>query len=83
MDIALVNSLYDAGTLSALYRAGLVGMKVFTYREIYLWVHEQVDAREITLSEAVVEAEKKFDKDDRTIWRALGSFTVKSLTVHA
>ncbi|WP_158993432.1 hypothetical protein [Mucilaginibacter sp. L196] len=83
MDIGLVNSLYEAGALSAMYRAGLVGMKVFTYREIYLWVHEQVDTRGITLSEAVIEAKEKFDKNDRTIWRALSSFTVKSLTVYA
>ncbi|WP_374951131.1 hypothetical protein [Mucilaginibacter sp.] len=76
MNIQLANTLFDNGILTAMYKAGLLSAKVFTYREIYLWVHAQVQVRGITKNQAVLEAEAKFGKDERTIWRALNCFTV-------
>ena len=75
MNIKLANSLFDEGVFSALYKAGFITTKVFIYREIYLWICAQVQTRGITKSQAVLEAGGKFDKDERTIWRALNSFS--------
>jgi hypothetical protein len=74
MEIKLANTLFDEGIFSALYKAGFITTKVFAYREIYLWVQAQVQTRGITKNQAVLEAEVKFRKDERTIWRALNSF---------
>jgi hypothetical protein len=52
----------------------LTTAKVFIYREIYLWVHAQLQTRSISKRLAVLEASVKFSKDERTIWRALESF---------
>ena len=75
MNIQQANALYNEGTLTALYKAGFITAKVFTYREIYLWVCAQVQTRNITKNQAVLEAEVKFEKDERTIWRAMNSFS--------
>jgi len=75
MDIQTANQLFDQGVLSAMYKAGFITTKVFTYREIYLWVNAQVQTRSITKNQAVLEAEVKFEKDERTIWRALNCFS--------
>jgi len=74
MDIKLANTLFDDGIFSAMYKAGFITDKVFLYREIYLWVNAQMQARGIKKNQAVLEAEVKFNKDERTIWRALNSF---------
>ena len=74
MNITLANTLFDDGIFSTLYKAGFITAKIFVYREIYLWVHEQINMRGITKNQAVLEAEIKFKKDERTIWRALNSF---------
>jgi len=74
MNIQLANTLFDDDIFSALYKAGFITAKVFVYREIYLWVQAQVKTRGITKTQAVLEAEVKFMKDERTIWRALNSF---------
>jgi hypothetical protein len=78
MDIQLANTLFDDGVFSALYKAGFITTKVFTYREIYLWVQAQMKTRGITKNQAVLEAEIKFERDERTIWRALNSFDENS-----
>ena len=75
MKIQLANTLFDDGVFSAMYKAGFITTKVFTYREIYLWVNVQVQTRGLTKNQAVLEAEVKFDKDERTIWRALNCFS--------
>ena len=75
MNIQLANTLFDEGVFSAMYKAGFITAKVFTYREIYLWIHTQVQVRGISKNQAVLEAELKFGKDERTIWRALNCFT--------
>ncbi|GGH03713.1 hypothetical protein [Mucilaginibacter phyllosphaerae] len=75
MNIQTANTLFDEGIFSAMYKAGFITSKVFTYREIYLWVNAQVQTRGITKNQAVLEAEVKFKKDERTIWRALNCFT--------
>jgi hypothetical protein len=75
MNIKIANTLFDEGILSAMYKAGFINTKVFVYREIYLWVQAQVKTRGITKNQAVLEAEIKFEKDERTIWRALNCFT--------
>ena len=77
MDIQLVNTLFDEGKLTALFKAGFITAKIFVYREIYLWVHNRVAEDGITKNQAVLEAEVKFNKDERTIWRALNSFQKK------
>ena len=77
MTIQLANTLFDDGIFSALYKAGFITAKVFNYREIYLWIHAQVKTRGISKNQAVLEAEIKFMKDERTIWRALNSFEEK------
>ena len=75
MNIQLANTLFDDGVFSAMYKAGFITAKVFTYREIYLWVSAQIQVRGISKNQAVLEAGVKFDKDERTIWRALNSFS--------
>ena len=74
MNIKLANTLYNEGVLSAMYKAGFITAKVFTYREIYLWINAQMQTRSITKRQAVLEAGGKFNKDERTIWRVLNSF---------
>jgi hypothetical protein len=74
MNINLANTLFDDGIFSAMYKAGFITTKVFVYREIYLWVQAQIKTRGIPKNQAVLEAEVKFRKDERTIWRALNSF---------
>jgi hypothetical protein len=75
MNIKIANKLFDEGIFSAMYKAGFITAKVFVYREIYLWVQAQVKTRGITKNQAVMDAEVKFGKDERTIWRALNCFT--------
>jgi hypothetical protein len=75
MNIKTANTLFDDGIFSAMYKAGFITAKIFTYREIYLWVLAQVKTRGLTKNQAVLEAEIKFMKDERTIWRALNSFS--------
>ena len=74
MEIKLANTLFDEGIFSAMYKAGFITTKIFIYREIFLWVQAQVQTRGINKNQAVLEAEIKFMKDERTIWRALNSF---------
>ena len=74
MNIERANTLFNQGVFTDLYRAGFITAKIFVYREIYLWVHAQVQARGVSKNQAVLEAEIKFNKDERTIWRALNSF---------
>ena len=74
MNIKLANTLFDDGIFSEMYKAGFITSKIFTYREIYLWVQAQMKIRNITKNQAVLEAGGKFNKDERTIWRALNSF---------
>ncbi|WP_179415535.1 hypothetical protein HDF19_21790 [Mucilaginibacter sp. E4BP6] len=74
MNITTANSLFDEGTFSAMYKAGFITTKVFIYREIYLWIQAQIKTRNLSKRQAVLEAEVKFKKDERTIWRALNSF---------
>jgi hypothetical protein len=75
MNIQLANTLFDDGVFSAMYKAGFITSKIFTYREIYLWVNAQMQVRSIPKNQAVLEAEVKFGKDERTIWRALNCFS--------
>jgi hypothetical protein len=75
MDIKIANALFDEGIFSAMYKAGFITTKVFTYREIYLWVNAQQQTRGVSKNQAVLEAEIKFGKDERTIWRALNCFS--------
>lgn len=81
MNIKTANALFDEGIFSELYKAGFVTNKFFTYREIYLWVQAQIQIRGIAKNQAVLEAEAKFNKDERTIWRALNSFTTTDTLV--
>ena len=74
MNITTANSLFDEGTFSAMYKAGFITTKVVIYREIYLWIQAQIKTRNLSKRQAVLEAEVKFRKDQRTIWRALNSF---------
>ena len=76
MNITTINTLFDQGIFTELYKAGFINTKVFTYREIYIWVQAQMQTRGITKNQAVLEAEAKFNKDERTIWRVLNSFSV-------
>jgi len=77
MNIKIANTLFDDGVFSAMYKAGFITAKIFVYREIYLWVQAQVKTGRLTKNQAVQEAEIKFMKDERTIWRALNSFEEK------
>ncbi|QKJ28476.1 hypothetical protein HQ865_01440 [Mucilaginibacter mali] len=81
MNINTINTLFDQGVFTELYKAGFINAKVFTYREIYLWVQAQIQTRNITKNQAVLEAEVKFGRDERTIWRALNSFTGTDIVV--
>ena len=75
MNIELVNTLFNEGIIRELFKAGFVNPKVFSYHEIYLWVHAQIKTRSISKNQAVLEASVKFKRDERTVWRALNSFT--------
>jgi hypothetical protein len=75
MDINLANALFNDGVFSELYKAGFLQEKIFTYRDIYLWIQAQMQTRGLTKYQAVLEAEVKFNKDKRTVWRALNCFT--------
>lgn len=75
MNIQTANALFNDGVFSAMYKAGFITTKVFLYREIYLWVTAQQQTRGLTKNQAVLEAEVKFGKDERTIWRALNCFS--------
>ncbi|QQL50336.1 hypothetical protein [Mucilaginibacter ginkgonis] len=74
MNINLANALFDDGVFSELYQSGFITEKIFSYREIYLWIHAQMQTRGLSKNKAVLEAEFKFNKDKRTIWRALQCF---------
>lgn len=75
MDIKLANALFEDGTFTEMYKAGFITSKVFTYREIFLWVDAQIKVRRISKNQAVLEAQVKFKKEEITIWRALRSFS--------
>jgi len=77
MNIKLANTLFDDGIFSAMYKAGFITTKVFLYREIYLWINAQLQTRAVTKRQAVLEASGKFDKDERTVWRALNCFEAR------
>lgn len=72
--IDLINVLFENGTLGLMYQKGVIRQSLFLYREIYLWVHNQVDTQGLTKNKAVLEAQFKFGKDEATIWRALRMF---------
>lgn len=74
MNITLANTLFNDGIFSEMYKAGFITDKVFTYREMYLWVHAQTKTRDLTKNQAVLEAAGKFNRDERTVWRALNCF---------
>lgn len=74
MERRLLLTFFDDGLMSALYKAGFIGVKAFLYRDIYLWVDAQVKIRKISKTQAVLEAEIKFDRSEATIWNALKSF---------
>jgi len=74
MNIKIDNALFNDGIFSEMYKAGFITSKIFNYREIYLWVQAQIQTRGITKNQAVLEAGGKFNRDERTIWRALNSF---------
>lgn len=67
----LSQALFDDKVMSEFYKSGVIGVKAFPYREIYLWVDLQVKVRGLSKNQAVLEAEIKFDKSERTIWNAL------------
>jgi hypothetical protein len=75
MTIQTANFLFNNGTLTELYKAGFLTDKVFLYREIYLWINAQMHVRGITKNRAVLEAEAYFNRDERTIWRAINKFS--------
>jgi hypothetical protein len=77
MTITLANILFNDGIFSEMYKAGFITDKVFIYREMYLWVHAQMQTRGISKNQAVLEAGGKFNRDERTIWRALNCFEEK------
>ncbi len=83
MNIKIANILFNEGIFTELYKAGFINTKLFTYREIYLWIQAQIQTRGINKRQAVLEAELKFDKDERTIWRALNSFSDTDTVVSA
>ena len=74
MNIKIANALFNDGIFSEMYKAGFITSKIFNYREIYLWVQAQIQTRGITKNQAVLETGGKFNRDERTIWRALNSF---------
>ena len=74
MNIKIANTLFDDGIFSAMYKAGFITDKIFLYREVYLWINAQIKTRGISKRQAVLDAEIKFKRDERTIWRALNSF---------
>ncbi|HEY4326387.1 MAG TPA: hypothetical protein VGN20_20550 [Mucilaginibacter sp.] len=74
MDIVKANQLFDDGTLTEMFKAGFISDKIFTYREIYLWVDAQCRARNISQEKAVLEASVFFDKSRTTIYKAIYIF---------
>ncbi|WP_345948272.1 hypothetical protein ABDD95_15590 [Mucilaginibacter sp. PAMB04274] len=83
MNIQTANALFNDGTFLDMYKAGFITEKIFIYREIFLWIQLQIETRNISLRKAVLEAEVKFDKGNRTVWRAYYSFADVAKTVAA
>jgi hypothetical protein len=77
MTIQLANTLFNDGVFSEMYKAGFLTDKIFIYREMYLWVNAQMKTRNLTKHQAVLETAGKFDRDERTVWRALNCFEEK------
>jgi len=75
MDITTANRLFSSGALNEMFKAGFISSKIFVYRDIFLWVQAQMQTRGISKNKAVFEAQGKFQKDERTIWRAVNSFS--------
>jgi hypothetical protein len=67
MNIKLANTLFNDGIFSEMYKAGFITAKIFTYREIYLWVQAQMKIRGITKNQAVLEAGGKYTHDGFTV----------------
>lgn len=59
MNIKIANILFNEGIFTELYKAGFINTKLFTYREIYLWIQAQIKTRGINKRQAVLEAEVK------------------------
>lgn len=75
MKIKTANALFDDEIFGQMYRAGFITGKIFLHREIFLWVNTQISTRSISKNQAVLEAEAKFKKSERTIWKVLKSFS--------
>lgn len=74
IDIKLVNKLYSDKTLNKLYQNNLIGQKIFLYRDIKNYVDRHIDFYNLSKNAAVLNAEKHFKTEERTIWRALKTF---------
>jgi len=59
MNIKTANALFDEGIFSEMYKAGFITAKVFTYREIYLWIQAQMQIRGITIIKPINIAVKR------------------------
>lgn len=76
MRIEKANELFESGDYSILYKEGLLSAKAFEYREIFLFVDARMKAQKISKNKAVEEAEIRFDRGRRYIYRALKTFKV-------
>ena len=75
MNIHLANTLFNDDIFGAMYKAGFITDKIFIYSEMYLWVQAQIKNRGLSKHQAVLEAAGKFNRDERTVWRALNCFS--------
>lgn len=66
--------MFEDGTWNKLFKSGLLPLKAFTYREIYLFVDIQMRVHFKGKEKAVQEAEDKFRVSRQTIYIALRHF---------
>jgi hypothetical protein len=74
IDRNLIDQLFDDGILTALYKAGLISDKIFTYRNIYLFVDARMKTTGISQEKAALEAQVKFNLSRKTVYKAIYTF---------
>lgn len=70
MIIELLNELEFSGTLTRLYKCGLIDSKIKFWREVYLMVDAEMKSGN-TKSVAVTEVSGKLKISERVVWKIL------------
>ena len=69
--IEQLNALFESGLYAKMLKAGLMPVKISTYRDYYLYVDAQVKTRKVSKTQAVKETAAFYNTEERSVWRAL------------